>query len=185
MDGRRATADERREAVLAAAVAEFAARGLHGASTERIAAAAGISHPYLFKLFGTKRELFLAASERVYGRVREAFRAAAAATPAGAEPLWEMGKAYYDLLGRRDELRLLLHGFAAAGDPEIGPAMRRCYADLFRFAQEASGADPAAMQAFWAHGMLLTIAAAMDLPSLAREEGWVAALLAPPAIPHG
>jgi AcrR family transcriptional regulator len=183
MGGRRATADERRAAVLKAALAEFAAKGLHGASTETIAAAAGISHPYLFKLFGTKRDLFLASFERVNDHIRAAFGTAAEATPAGEAPLWEMGKAYYELLGRRDELRLLLHGFAAAGDPELGPAVRERYADLYRFVQETSGADAAAMHAFWAHGMLLTIAAAIDLPALTGEEPWVGRLLEPPPIP--
>ena len=185
MGGRRATADERRAAVLTVAVAEFAARGLHGASTEAIAAAAGISHPYLFKLFGTKKQLFLAATDRVYERVHAAFATAAEAHPDNdPDPdgrLWAMGKAYYELLGRRDELRLLLHGFAAAGDREVGPVVRRRYAALYRFVRETSGADAEAMQTFWAHGMLLTIAAAVDLPSLAREEAWIEGLLAYPA----
>lgn len=192
MDGRRATAEERRVAVLAAAIAEFAAKGLHGASTEAIAVAAGISHPYLFKLFGTKKDLFLAAFDRVNDRIHGAFAAAAAASPDGSpldpdpnpDPsgrLWAMGKAYYRLLDQRDELRLLLHGFAAAGDPEVGPVVRRRYAALYRFVQETAGVDARAMQAFWAHGMLLTIAAALDLPSLAGEEAWIEELLAFPA----
>ncbi len=185
MDGRRGTADERRAAVLTAAIEEFAGKGLHGASTEAIAAAAGISHPYLFKLFGTKKQLFLAATDRVYEHVRGAF-AAAAEGHSDEDPdpdgrLWAMGKAYYELLGRRDELRLLLHGFAAAGDGEVGPVVRRRYADLYRFVQDTAGADAEAMQTFWAHGMLLTIAAAVDLPSLAGEEAWIGGLLAYPA----
>ena len=177
MSSRRATADERREAVLAAAVEEFAARGLHGASTETIAAAAGISHPYLFKLFGTKKELFLAASERVYERIHATFAIAADGEVDTAVMLAAMGKAYYELLERRAELRLLLHGFAAAGDPEIGAAVRHRYAALYRFVRDRTGADIAQMQAFWSHGMLLTIAAAIDLRSLAGEEDWVEQVL--------
>ena len=178
MNDGRSTAVERRAAVLTAAIEEFAAKGLHGASTEAIAAAAGISHPYLFKLFGTKRDLFLAATDRVYERVREAFRAAATANPDGA--LWAMGKAYVDLLGRRDELRLLLHGFAAAGDPLVGPVVRRRYVELYRFARDASRADDDAMRQLWSHGMLLTIAAALDLAALAGEEDWIRGLLTHP-----
>lgn len=168
--------------MLAAAIEEFAAKGLHGASTEAIAAAAGISQPYLFKLFGTKRDLFLAAFDLVCDRIRRAFAAAAAAQPTGA--LAAMGRAYYDLLHRRDELRLLLHGFAAAGDPDIGPFVRRRYGDLYGFVRDASGADAGTMQAFWAHGMLLTIAAALDLPAAAGKEEWIDHLLAfPPMAP--
>ena len=60
----RQTAEERREAVLDAATHEFAVKGFHGASTEDIARAAGISQPYLFRLFGSKKELYLAAFAR-------------------------------------------------------------------------------------------------------------------------
>ena len=181
MERRRATAEERKATALTAAIEEFANKGLNGASTEAIAAAAGISHPYLFKLFGTKKELFLAATSRVYARIHDTFRAAEVGKTDDDEPLWAMGKAYYDLLGRRAELRLLLHGFAAADDPEIGDAIRHHYAELFRFVRDRSGADIHSLQAFWAHGMLLTVAAAIDLPSLAREEPWVEPLLGYPA----
>jgi AcrR family transcriptional regulator len=65
----RKSAEVRREEILEAAVKEFAYGGLHGTSTERIAQRAGISQPYLFRLFGTKKELFIAANQRCFGRV--------------------------------------------------------------------------------------------------------------------
>src|SRR6266700_3589556 len=65
--GVRMSAGERRETVLEAAVAEFALRGLAGTSTEDVARRAGISQPYLFRLFPTKKALFLALVERVSG----------------------------------------------------------------------------------------------------------------------
>jgi AcrR family transcriptional regulator len=170
------SAEERREAVLDAAIGEFAARGLHGASTERMAREAGISHSYVFKLFGTKRGLFLAATERVYDRVHDLFRAAAASRPEDA--LAAMGVAYGDLLTRRRELLLLLHGFAASDDREVGRVVRERYGALYRYAQELSGASDERMRAFWAHGMLMTVAAAIDLPSLSAREEWAATLLA-------
>ena len=175
MNEKRSRTDERRADVLKAAIAEFAAKGLHGASTEAIAVAAGISHPYLFKLFGSKRELFLAALDRVHHRIHDAFAAAAETDP--DEPLRAMGDAYFNLLEGRDELRVLLHGFAAAGDPGVGPFVRERYAELFRSAQRISGADEAKMQSFWAHGMLLTIAAAIDLQAISAEEAWIDGLL--------
>ena len=61
--------DVRRDQVLAAALAEFAEGGLAGTSTEAIAVRAGISQPYLFKMFGTKRDLFIAASKRCFDNV--------------------------------------------------------------------------------------------------------------------
>ncbi|MGI8973754.1 MAG: TetR/AcrR family transcriptional regulator, partial [Gaiella sp.] len=70
----RQTADERREAVLEAARPAFAAGGLHGTSTEDIAEAAGISQPYLFRLFGTKKKLFVANVERCMEETLQTFR---------------------------------------------------------------------------------------------------------------
>lgn len=172
------SAEERREAVLGTAITEFAARGLHGASTERVAENAGISHSYVFKLFGTKRQLFVAATERVYESIRSLFREAAEAHPEDA--LWAMGNAYRDLLSRREELLLLLHGFAASEDPEIGEVVRERYADLYRYARGLAGADDERMRSFWAQGMLLTVAAAIDLSSLSGKEEWVNHLLSPP-----
>jgi AcrR family transcriptional regulator len=61
---RRHTADQRREAVVVAAMAAFAAKGLYGTATEEIARRAGISQPYLFRLFGSKLNLFLVVLER-------------------------------------------------------------------------------------------------------------------------
>src|ERR671932_68935 len=70
----RKTADERRAEILEAARAEFADRGLDGASTDTIARRAGISQPYLFRLFGTKKELFVACDdEDVCSVVRRGF----------------------------------------------------------------------------------------------------------------
>ena len=52
----RQSAEERREEILEAALVEFADRGLHGTSTEDIARRVGISQPYVFRLFGTKKQ---------------------------------------------------------------------------------------------------------------------------------
>ena len=53
----RKSAQERREEIVEAALVEFAAHGLDGGSTETIAKAVGISQPYVFRLFGTKKKL--------------------------------------------------------------------------------------------------------------------------------
>src|SRR3954469_6985891 len=115
---RRMSAEERREAVLEVAVAEFARTGLHGTSTEKIAAGAGISHPYLFRLFGTKKELFLACMTVCHERLHGTFTRAAAAAGAG-DRLEAMGHAYGELLGDREMLLLQLQMYAACADPEV------------------------------------------------------------------
>ena len=93
----RKSADERREEILAVAIEHFAAGGFHGTSTEAIAKEAGISQPYLFRLFRTKRELFLACNDRACEKVLDAFRRAAAAAP-DDERLHAMGRAYIEQL---------------------------------------------------------------------------------------
>lgn len=69
----RVAAQERRDLVLDAAVAEFGAHGWHGARIEAIAARAGISHPYLLRLFASKRKLFMTATDRAFDRMEAAF----------------------------------------------------------------------------------------------------------------
>lgn len=155
----RESAEERREQILAAAIAEFAARGLRGASIEDVAARVGVSQPYVYKLFGTKRDLFLAALERVRERVRDAFRAAVAADPAHA--LEAMGRAYDRSRFGHEERLLLLQGFAAGDDPQVREAVAEGYAALWRFVQETTGASDEEVFRFFAAGMLLTVDAAV------------------------
>src|SRR5215471_11849385 len=94
---RRRTAAERREEILEAAMTEFATGGLHGASTDAIARAAGISQPYLFRLFGTKKELFLAVLDRGFARTLEAFQLGVGrASGAGENVFKTMGEAYVE-----------------------------------------------------------------------------------------
>jgi AcrR family transcriptional regulator len=159
--GLRKSAGERREAVLKAAVAEFAALGLHGGSTERIAGCVGISQPYVFKLFGNKKDLFLAATGYAYDRVAAVFREAAESDP--KNPLKTMGVAYEQLLlPNREEMLMILQSFTASADEEIRQTVSRRYAALRRFIQQISGASDDEVDAFLAEGMRLTITAAIE-----------------------
>src|ERR1700754_4449626 len=88
----RRSAEERREEIVEIALRHFAEGGYHGTSTEDIAREAGISQPYLFRLFGTKRELFLACLERCFAQITEVFAANA------QDGLESMGVAYRDQL---------------------------------------------------------------------------------------
>jgi AcrR family transcriptional regulator len=169
--GERLTAEERREAVLDAAIAEFSAYGLHGASTEAIARRAGISQPYVFRLFGTKQELFLEAAERVFDRIMATFRAAAEA--GGGENLLEtMGESFVLLLRQREELLMLLQAFAASADEEVQREVRRRFAEVYEYVADTSGAGDDEVRDFVAHGMLLIVAAALDLPTAMQKEDW-------------
>ncbi len=158
---RRENAEDRREQILTAAIAEFAARGLRGASIEAVAAQVGVSQPYVYKLFGTKKELFLAAMARVRERVQQVFAEAAASDPEHA--LDAMARSYDRRRFGRTERLMLLQGFAAADDPEVRNAVGDGYAALWRFVRETSGAGDREVFDFFAAGMLLTVDAAVGL----------------------
>ncbi len=162
------TADERRDAIVAAAVDEFATGGLVGASTDAIARRAGVSQPYVFQLFGTKKELFLAVVRSCFGRTRQAFEVAARAYVPGAVStcntvLEAIGLEYKELLADRSLLLVQLQAYAACSDPEVRAVVREEFGGLHRRVRQLSGASAEELQAFFAQGMLLNIAAAVQL----------------------
>jgi AcrR family transcriptional regulator len=166
--GPRLTADERRDEIVDAAIIEFAAGGLAATSTEAIARRAGVSQPYVFRLFGTKHELFIAAIGRMYERISAAFEEAARHpgpdAPEGYNPtLMAMGKAYGDLVADRNLLRLQLHGFAACDDPAIRAFVRQGFAALTQQVARLSGVPAIELRTFFAEGMLMNVAAAMGM----------------------
>jgi AcrR family transcriptional regulator len=167
----RMSADARREEILNTAVSDFAVGGLHGTSTESIAQRGGISQPYLFRLFGTKKGLFIACIGRCFDRTEAAFRAAAEADEEG-DPLGAMGKAYVELLADRELLLAQMQTYAACGDDEIRTVVRRRWGELYRTVERLSGAPADDVRAFFATGMLLNVAAAIDLPEIAGRKAW-------------
>jgi AcrR family transcriptional regulator len=158
----RQTADERREAVLEAAAHEFSRTGLHGASTDAIAKEAGISQPYLFRLFGTKKELYLATTARRMEETYQVFERASRGK-SGIEALEAMGEAYTGLIENRERLQLMLQCFAGCDDPDVREGVRRVWSDLVELAERASGESPEVISAFFAKGMLLNVMNAMQL----------------------
>jgi len=169
MTRQRMPAAERREMVLEAAVPEFAAGGLAGTSTEDVARRAGISQPYLFRLFPTKKALFLALVERCFRRVEDTFTAAAGDLT-GDEAMTAMADSYTRLLDDRTLLLLQMQIYAACGDPEIRDATRATYKHLWEMVERITGLPFQTVVDFFAVGMLMNVAAAMDLPSV--DERW-------------
>ena len=171
----RLTAAERREGVLDAALIEFAEHGLHGASTEEIAKRAGISQPYVFRLFGTKRELFKAVVARCFRQTLDVFQRAAEGLR-GEEALAAMGKAYVDeLLVDRTKLKAQLEAYSACDDPEICEVVKNGFGDLVAYVERVSGLSPDEVSRFFATGMLLNVMAAMFPTD--PDEPWAERLL--------
>jgi len=158
----RQTADERRVAVLEAARHEFAQHGLHGASTDAIARSAGISQPYLFRLFGSKKELFLAVNDMCFQRTLDAFRAAAS-EKSGPAALQAIGEAYAELI---ESDRAMLQGqmqaySASVEDEDVRASTARGFGRLVDYVETVSGADRLTISRFFASGMLMNVLAAM------------------------
>jgi AcrR family transcriptional regulator len=175
----RVPAAQRRDALIEAAVHEFALGGLHGTPVARIARRVGVAQPYVFSLFANKRELFLAAVERAFELVTETFTAAArgfdaASAPADVDVLGVMGAAYIELLhSRRDHLLLQHQAYAACADEEIRDRVRTRYAQLVAHVEQLSGAEPDLIDEFFRHGMWLNVAAAMGVEDLSAGCAWV------------
>jgi AcrR family transcriptional regulator len=175
----RQTASARREALVDAALQQFAETGLHGTAVSSITDQVGITQPYAFSLFGTKKGLFLAAVERSFDRVEETFRIAAAG--AGDEGAFDaMKESYGAVLADRSLLLMQLQAYAACGDDDVRELVRRRYAQLYELVRELSGANRDELAQFFAAGMLLNVAAALDLPDLLLNDTWLSDCLSPP-----
>lgn len=164
---------ERRSQVLEIAAKEFAAHGLHGASTEAIARAAGITQAYVFRMFGTKKALFLELVRTAFDRLTDAMRDAAAGK-GGLDAVSAMGRQYYELLADRTQLLLQLQGFAACGDVEVRDVVRASFAAMWETVAQATGLEPVTVKSFLAFGMLLNSGAALDVEDL--NETWAEGL---------
>jgi AcrR family transcriptional regulator len=180
----RHTAEERRGEVLQAAVAEFALHGLHGTSTEMIAKRIGISQPYIFRLFPSKKDLFLAAIDQCFDRVEATFRNAAngsATIPESGEHfeaapvearLHAMGHAYLRLLAKREVLLFQMQAYAACSDDDVRRKVRLRWDRLMKVTGEISGASTNALHAFFARGMLMNVFASIGLVPEKAAEKW-------------
>ena len=171
----RKSAEERREEILEAALVEFAAHGLDGGSTEAIARAVGISQPYVFRLFGTKKELFMATVERCMRGTLEMMQTAAAGRK-GEEALQAIGEAYADRLATDPTyLHSQMQAYAACDDPAIREVVRSGYGELVGYVERIAELPPDRISHFFAKGMLLNVMASMEL--LGADEGWAQRLV--------
>src|ERR1700733_4341975 len=165
----RMSGSERRSQVLGIAAGEFADHGLHGASTEVVARSAGITQTYIFRMFGTKKALFLEVVVAAFDRMTEGMRDAAGAET-GLAALSRMGAQYNEMLADRTSLLLQLQGFAACGDPEVRDAVRHSFGQMWQTVAQTTGLDPVTIKAFLAFGMLLNNGAALQVAEL--DEPW-------------
>ncbi len=166
----RMNADDRREQVLAAATRAFARTGYAGTSTDVVAREAGVSQPYVVRMFGTKRALFLDVFGRSTERSRDAFSGVLddystehPFDPDGEDDWARLGAAYTELLADRDFLLVMMHGFAAGDDDAIGARARQCMGEIYDVIMR-TGCTAEKATGFVAHGMLLNVMISMRAP---------------------
>jgi AcrR family transcriptional regulator len=175
----RVPASERRDALIEAAVHEFAHGGLHGTPVDRIARRVGVAQPYVFSLFGNKRELFLAAVERSFRHTEDMFTSAAEEfDPAIAQPgkdvLNAMGNAYAQALQVNRDFLLLQHqAYAACDDEVVRERVRGFYAHLVGHVKTLSNADSERIDEFFRYGMWMNVAAAMGVDDISAGCDWM------------
>ncbi|GAA4707927.1 transcriptional regulator, TetR family [Promicromonospora umidemergens] len=161
---------ERREQILQAALREFSHKGLHGGSTMTIAAEVGVSQPNIFRIFPTKREIFVATLQRVFTNVATTMLAAGERDP--EQPLQAMADGWGKLMEERENMLMLLQGYAASEDPVIRDLMQNWTRDVFERMEALPGVGQDVAHDFFAAGMLYMVAAAMDLPTRADSDAW-------------
>jgi AcrR family transcriptional regulator len=174
---KRLSAAERREGILDAAVDEFAAHGYDGATTGAIAARAGISQPYVFRFFPTKKDLYIAVIDRATSRILHGWETAAPL--AGESRLTTLGRAFVETLPeRRNELMVKFGAYAYAHDSEIAAAARHHLARIYRYValqaeRDGSGAPYHDAVEFVGHGFFIYGAMASGLESVLTPEEWM------------
>ncbi len=164
-DAPRKSADERRDEILDVAFLAFGTHGYEGASTEHIARAAGVSQPYLFRLFGTKKQLFLAAVERVHALTGAALEEGLAHAERDADrgPFEAMGHAYKAVMATPGLLRMQMQALAACSDPDVRAVVQEGFGRIVDRIGLSTGASSDDLAGFVARGMLLNVLAAMDV----------------------
>ncbi|WP_124054583.1 TetR/AcrR family transcriptional regulator [Arcanobacterium ihumii] len=163
------TAEERRRQIFTIAANEFATKGLQAASIDDIAAKAGVTQPYVFRLVKTKKALFMALVDDAYESLTTGLRQASS-NETGLNAVELMAPVYLDRLTDNTRLQLLLQGLAACADAEIKEAMRKNYAQLWETVEEITQLDPVAVKTFLGLGLFMSAAAALDLGEV--DEKW-------------
>ena len=156
--------------MLRAAIVAFSRGGLSGTSTEDIARLAGISQPYLFRLFGTKKDLFLAVVQMAFDRAQSTL-VDAAGHRTGEEAMAAMDEAYGTLREDRTLLLAQLQAYAACGDDDVRRVTRNCFGKMWQAVAKATRLDDRRLAELFGHTFQLTMAAAMGFTALTGLPG--------------
>jgi TetR/AcrR family transcriptional regulator len=164
----RIPAAERREQMLEAAGRVFGAHGYAGATTDVVARQAGISQPYVVRMFGGKDKLLVEVLNRAVTRLLDTFREVidqVRAEQAEDQLAARLARAYIDLIEDDTVLLPMMHGFLLGHHPAIGPCARKGFLAVYRLLRDEAGFDADVARDFLAHGMLMNTVIALGIPS--------------------
>ena len=167
--------EERREIVLRESIPVFARYGFEGATTAEIAKRAGVTQPYIFKLFESKKALFIEACERNM-RTTVAQMRESAGGKTGHDALDAMGLAYVERMDKdRDSLLLQMQQYAACWDEDVQRTVRDCMREMWDMVVGMTKVPVGEVALFFAKGMMCNVMAAADR-SYGDDPQWVPVL---------
>jgi len=173
-------AAERRAMILDAARDLFGRQGYHGTTTDQIAKAAGISQPYVVRMFGAKETLFLEVLDATLATLVDAWRETLDGLPSCAdehERARAIGEQFVDLAATRGLHTMLLQAFVSGAEPAIGRAAREGFLGIYRFLRDEAGIPDEQVQGFLGSGMIFSVMLAIDMPARFDDDEDAAALL--------
>ncbi|MET7290941.1 helix-turn-helix domain-containing protein [Streptomyces sp. NPDC005899] len=175
--GSRMPAAKRRGLILDAARNLFGRRGYHGTTTDQIAAAAGISQPYVVRMFGTKEALFLEVFADTLATLLDEWRETLAALAPEDTAAHAIGERFFDLAAKRGLHTVLLQGFVSGAEPAIGAAVRDGFLQIYRFLRDEAALRDEQIQEFFGSAMTFAVMLAIDMQSLFDQDSDAADLL--------
>ncbi len=170
-------AAQRRAMILEAARGLFGSQGYNGTTTDQIAAAAGISQPYVVRMFGSKEALFLEVFHDTLTTLLDAWRETLAHLGPDDTVAHVIGEQFVDLAAKQGLHTMLLQGFVSGADPAIGAAARAGFLEMYRFLRDEAGIPDDQVQGFLGSGMIFAVMLAIDMPSLFDADSDAADLL--------
>ena len=173
----RMPAAQRRAMILEAARGVFGRQGYHGTTTDQIASAAGISQPYVVRMFGSKEALFLEVFRDTLGILLDAWRETLTTLGPDDVPAHVIGEQFVDLAAEQGLHTVLLQGFVSGAEPAIGAAARDGFLEIYRFLRDEAGIPDDQVQGFLGSGMIFAIMLAIDMPARFDEDRDAADLL--------
>jgi AcrR family transcriptional regulator len=177
---KRRPAAERRKVIVEATLRLVADEGIQGATTAKIAAAVNMSEGTLYRLFGSKRGILLAALDAVYDHLIDMVEACRQQDP--IERLRELGAIHTGQMvgSKTDRFSGPLLAFMSAPDglglhDAVAERQARVLDLLAGFVAEgkAAGSIPAAVDPYQVAWTLLSVFWAEDLSTLMGLPGFV------------